>query len=196
MHEKTCSRLWQLPVALLLLVISTGAALAQGGVVTGKVSDEAGAPIPSVRMVIVGTTLESQTGPTGDFRITNVPSGRVVVRAALLGLKSIIDTVQLSAEGGTSPQQNFKLAESLVDHCRRSSSPVRRATRSVARRQPTLPRSTRRASPPHSRRSTPSPACCSRNCRVCRSAAALAKRARRRKSAFAVHRRSTFRTSR
>jgi TonB-linked SusC/RagA family outer membrane protein len=112
MLEKTCSRLWQLPVAFLLLAVSTSAALAQAGVITGKVSDEAGAPVPSVRMVIVGTTLESQTGPTGDYRIAGIAPGRVVVRAFKLGFKSVIDTVQLSA-GGTGTA-NFKLVESLV----------------------------------------------------------------------------------
>jgi TonB-linked SusC/RagA family outer membrane protein len=112
MSEKSCSRLWKLPVALLLLAISARASYAQSGVVTGKVTDESGAPIPSVRIVVVGTTLDIQTPASGEFRITGVPSGRVLVRAFKLGFKSIIDTVSLTP-GGT-VAANFRLAESLV----------------------------------------------------------------------------------
>ena len=112
MPERLCSRLWLLTAAILLLVGPMRAAQAQAGVVTGKVTDAAGVPMQSVRIVIIGTTLESSTPPSGEYRITNVPSGRVVVRAFKLGFKSAIDTVRLSPGGSVTA--NFSMVESLV----------------------------------------------------------------------------------
>ncbi len=113
MLVKTCSRFWQLPAALALLALSASATFAQStGTVTGKVSDESGAPVANVRLVIVGTTLEVTTPVTGEFRVNAVPAGRVVVRAFKLGFKSVVDTISLSAGG--SATANFKLVESLV----------------------------------------------------------------------------------
>jgi hypothetical protein len=111
MLERTRSRLWKFSVALLLLSLPAGA-YAQAGIVTGKITDEAGGPVPAVRVVVVGTTLEVQSPPSGEYRITGVPSGRVVVRAFKLGFKSVIDTISL-APGGTATA-NFKMVESLV----------------------------------------------------------------------------------
>ena len=109
---RMCSRLWSLPLALLLLALPARSALAQTGSVTGKVTDAAGAPIGGVRVVIVGTTLEVQTPVSGEYRVTNVRAGRVVVRVFKLGFKSGIDSVTLSP-GGT-VTADFQLAESLV----------------------------------------------------------------------------------
>ncbi len=112
MSARRWSRFWRLPAALVLMAMVTRAALAQSGVVTGKVTDAAGAPVSAARIVILGTTLEIQTPPNGEYRVTNVPPGRVVVRVFKLGFKSVIDTVQLAAGG--SATANFSLVESLV----------------------------------------------------------------------------------
>jgi TonB-linked SusC/RagA family outer membrane protein len=112
MPGRKCSRHWILPAALISLSLPARASFAQAGTVTGKVTDEAGAPVSSARIVIVGTTLEIQTPVSGEYRIANVPPGRVVVRAYKLGFKSVIDTVSLDP-GGT-VAANFNLVASLV----------------------------------------------------------------------------------
>src|SRR4029077_7145486 len=99
MRSTLCWRRWLAPVALFVLSFSARAALAQTGTVTGKVTSETGDPVAGVRIVIIGTTPEAHTANAGTFRITNVPSGRVVVRAFRLGFKSAIDTTSLTPGG-------------------------------------------------------------------------------------------------
>ena len=58
---------------------------AQSGTVRGSVSDEAGHPIPGVRIGVVGTPLSTQSRADGAFELRVVPVGSQVVRAQLLG---------------------------------------------------------------------------------------------------------------
>lgn len=47
--------------------------------ITGKVVDEKGEPIPGVTVVVQGTSLGAITGLDGDYMITNVPKGAILV---------------------------------------------------------------------------------------------------------------------
>src|SRR5580692_6703404 len=56
-----------------------GGASAQNRVVTGKVTDAAGNPIPSASVVIKGTKRGTNTGQDGGFRINVPPSAKTLV---------------------------------------------------------------------------------------------------------------------
>ena len=66
---------------LLLMVVGTGTALAQqsGKTITGKVLDENNQPMPSVTIIVDGTTNGTMTGPDGTFTLGGVPSGATVI---------------------------------------------------------------------------------------------------------------------
>ena len=58
------------------------------GKIAGTVRDaRTGEPLPSVNVVIDGTTLGAATNPDGYFAIINIPPGRYKVTAALVGYK-------------------------------------------------------------------------------------------------------------
>ena len=56
-----------------------GGASAQNRVVSGKVLDAAGNPIPSASVVIKGTKRGTNTGPDGSFKLTVPPSAKTLV---------------------------------------------------------------------------------------------------------------------
>jgi TonB-linked SusC/RagA family outer membrane protein len=67
--------------AMLLLV---GGAMAQNRVVTGKVTDAGGSPIPSASVVVKGTKHGTNTGPDGSFSIS-VPSAAKTLVISSIG---------------------------------------------------------------------------------------------------------------
>ena len=78
-------------IALAAVALSLGASslLAQStGKIEGRVRDQAGAPINSAQVFIVGTAFNTLTNPQGYYFINNVPAGTVAVRAAFIGYKS------------------------------------------------------------------------------------------------------------
>lgn len=60
-----------------------GGASAQNRVVTGKVTDAGGNPIPSASVVIKGTKRGTNTGPDGGFKINVPPSGKTLVISSI-----------------------------------------------------------------------------------------------------------------
>lgn len=102
---------WLLPVVL--AVTLPLALVAQTGVVTGKVTDRATRqPVADAQVVITGTALVTQTSKEGDYRISNIPAGRVNIGVFRLGYKALGDTVRVTA-GGT-VTKNFDMVSSLV----------------------------------------------------------------------------------
>ena len=70
------------------------------GKIAGTVRDaRTGEPLPSVNVVIDGTTLGAATNPDGYFAIINIPPGRYKVTAALVGYKptSAVNVANLRA---------------------------------------------------------------------------------------------------
>jgi len=103
---------WLLLVALLTLLLPSGL-MAQTGSVTGKVTDRATRqPIADAQVVVPGTALVTQTNKEGDYRLSNVPAGRVQVGAFRLGYKAVNDTVRLFA--GQTVTRNLEMSSSLV----------------------------------------------------------------------------------
>jgi TonB-linked SusC/RagA family outer membrane protein len=68
----------------LLLFISTAGAWAQGNAVTGRVTDEKGAGLPGVTVVVKGTTVGTSTDGDGNFSL-NVPNGNGTLVVSFIG---------------------------------------------------------------------------------------------------------------
>ena len=74
-------------LSAVLLFASAGALAAQTGKIEGKVRDQAGAPIQSAQVFIVGTAFSALTNAQGYYFINNVPAGTIVLRGAFIGFK-------------------------------------------------------------------------------------------------------------
>jgi Ca-activated chloride channel family protein len=78
-------------IAFIVTAASTLTALThppQVGNIEGRVRDQAGAPIANAQVTIVGTRFATLTNRVGYYTFTNVPAGRVNIRAAFVGYKS------------------------------------------------------------------------------------------------------------
>jgi TonB-linked SusC/RagA family outer membrane protein len=84
-----------------LALASPAVASAQGGTITGRVTDRGtGAPIPDAQVIIVGTQRGTRTDDAGQYRLVNVPQGSARLRALRLGYEAAVTTVEVST-GGT-----------------------------------------------------------------------------------------------
>ncbi len=78
------------------------------GTITGKVTDsETGGALPGANVLIVGTSLGSATGLSGDYVISDVPAGSYTMRVSYVGYTPMQATVQVV--GGITLTENFKL---------------------------------------------------------------------------------------
>jgi hypothetical protein len=79
-----------LALAAVALGWGAGSLLAQAstGKIEGRVRDQAGAPIATAQVFVVGTAFNALTNPQGYYFINNVPASTVAVRAAFIGYKS------------------------------------------------------------------------------------------------------------
>jgi TonB-dependent starch-binding outer membrane protein SusC len=89
-------------IAVGILAIAPAHLYAQGlGTITGRVVQEGTSrPLPSVQISITGTRLGTVTTEDGRFRLLNVAAGNVQIRAVLLGMKPVVQTVSVPT-GGT-----------------------------------------------------------------------------------------------
>ena len=82
-------RTWCVLTALLAVaasLIPDAILLAQTGTIRGTVTDSATAfPLEGATVTVVGTALQAQTNPRGQYGITGVSSGDVRVRVQLIG---------------------------------------------------------------------------------------------------------------
>ena len=74
-------------MSAVLLFASASALAAQTGKLEGKVRDQAGAPVQSAQIFIVGTAFSALTNAQGYYFINNIPAGTVSVRGAFIGYK-------------------------------------------------------------------------------------------------------------
>jgi iron complex outermembrane receptor protein len=83
-------RRWLTSAALLLGLAPLGAGLqAQGGSISGKVTDQAtGAAIENAQVQINGTQLGAATAADGTYRIVNVPAGSFTVSVRRIGFEA------------------------------------------------------------------------------------------------------------
>ncbi len=88
-------------------------AFAQGGTITGHVTDAATkAPIPSVQVTIVGTHCGAVTDAQGEYRIGSLQAGALHVRAQRIGFDAVEKTVTIA--GSESQTADFALSPRAV----------------------------------------------------------------------------------
>ena len=75
--------------------------VAQIGTVAGRVTDQAGAPLADVQVFIEGTSIGSVTNTTGAYTIARVPTGSHLLRARLIGYRSVADSITVAADQRT-----------------------------------------------------------------------------------------------
>src|SRR5689334_19956946 len=89
-------RLLLLGAFALPLAMVTPRALHAQGTITGKVTNEANAPLGDVRVLVIGTSVSAVTGEDGKFTLHGVPNGSVDLQALRVGYQSQKKTVQVS----------------------------------------------------------------------------------------------------
>jgi TonB-linked SusC/RagA family outer membrane protein len=91
-------------------VVTAGTAAAQGGTITGRVTDAAsGNPVVNAQVMVVGTSIGTAVDSDGRFRLTGVPSSARQVRARSIGYQPATATFSL-ATGGTANVNLFMTA--------------------------------------------------------------------------------------
>lgn len=91
------------------VVVSLSAQSAGTGVVRGKVLNAAtGAFLNNARVTVAGTTLETFTNATGEYSLSNVPTGGATVEVRFLGMATQTANVTVTADRAA--VQDFDLA--------------------------------------------------------------------------------------
>ena len=86
---------------------------AASGTVAGVVTDRLSRlPLQDARIAIPGTTLGALTNARGEYRVPNVPVGRVIVGVYRLGYAAVADTVQMTA--GQTVTADFRMNPSVT----------------------------------------------------------------------------------
>lgn len=94
-----------LPILLVLLIANF--ASAQTAEVRGSVVDMQGRPLPSVNVILIGTTYGAATDAQGEFRIQRVPVGNYRITASMLGFER--SSQEVSIESGQIITLEFQL---------------------------------------------------------------------------------------
>ena len=99
-------------VSVLLALVAAGGARAQTGTVTGRVTEKGGAPIAGAEVRVDSTRIHASTDGDGRYTLADVPAGRVIVRALMLGYKALTHEVTVEASGTATA--DFVLEESVL----------------------------------------------------------------------------------
>lgn len=84
------------------------------GTIEGRVTHErTGEPLPSVNIIIKGTTLGTATDKEGEYSIVNVPVGPHRAIASMMGYKSVSKEVEVSPR--QTIRMDFKLKQTLLE---------------------------------------------------------------------------------
>ena len=108
--SRPTSRFHQL--VLSLLVVLPGTLLAQTGVIRGKVTSAAGAPLAAVSVTVDATSLRVLTNDQGQYELRSVPTGAMTVRARLLGY--VAQMARVNVVAGDAAQQDFVMAQQAI----------------------------------------------------------------------------------
>lgn len=105
---------WYGGVAALLSVTAVPAVAQQpGGSLSGRVTvQESGAPLADARVRVLGTTLETNTNASGEYRFASLAAGRVQISVLRIGFRAASDTVQITA--GQAATLNFALEATMT----------------------------------------------------------------------------------
>src|SRR5690554_3986576 len=100
-----------LTLTALLLLVPVATASAQEGVVAGQVlAAHSLQPIAGAQVIVEGTDNGAITDSRGYFRIQNLSGSQVTLRVAMLGYRTVTDTVRVGAT-----DLRFLLRESAVE---------------------------------------------------------------------------------
>jgi TonB-dependent SusC/RagA subfamily outer membrane receptor len=84
------------------------------GTVTGKVTETANqTAIAGVQVFVVGTQMGALSAADGQFRILNIPAGTYQVRAVLIGMKPVTQSVTVT--GGATVTANFEMVRAALE---------------------------------------------------------------------------------
>lgn len=97
-----------------LTVLSTATSATSGtGSIAGKVvNKQTGVPLPLVNIILRGTTLGSSADKEGHYIISEVPIGRYLVIASMIGYKAVIKTIEVAADKVS--VLNFELSPTVI----------------------------------------------------------------------------------
>jgi TonB-dependent SusC/RagA subfamily outer membrane receptor len=96
----------------LLTLVSTVAA-AQGGTITGTVTEQgAGTPLQEARVIVLGSSLVTSTGPDGKYTLRRVPTGTAEIRVIRVGYTEQKKSVNVTENGAVS--LDFVMPKSIV----------------------------------------------------------------------------------
>ena len=96
-------------ILLILLFLFSTLAVAQENTITiyGKVVDKfTQQPLPGANVLVVNTNFGASTDINGKFEIQNLPSGEYLLRASILGYRSVTKT-DVMVMSGFSPEVIF-----------------------------------------------------------------------------------------
>jgi TonB-linked SusC/RagA family outer membrane protein len=100
-------------MAAALLAISAGSAAAQGGTLTGTVTAATGGtPLQEARILIVGTSFATTSGPDGKYILRRVPAGTAEVRVLRVGYQEQKKSVRIL--DGQTATLDFSMPTSVV----------------------------------------------------------------------------------
>jgi len=112
MSQITPTTRWLRTAYTIALLAVPSAALGQAtGVVSGAVTDSAGAPLAGARVIAAG--LATGTGQTGRFTLGGIAAGTHTVRARLLGYRQLEQAVTVTS--GQTTTLNFRLVRVPVE---------------------------------------------------------------------------------
>jgi outer membrane receptor for ferrienterochelin and colicins len=98
---------------LILSFVSFEALHAQTAILSGKVSDDAGASLGAASIVLEGTNLGAIADQDGNFSIGGIPAGTYTTKAAFLGYLSVSEVV--TVKKGQTTTQDFVLREDALN---------------------------------------------------------------------------------
>ncbi|WP_066839572.1 SusC/RagA family TonB-linked outer membrane protein [Rufibacter ruber] len=107
-----CQKAMKMVMMVAFLLFANGQLFAQGGAVTvtGKVTDQSGAGLPGVTVLLKGTTTAAPTGIDGGYSIM-VPNGNGTLVFSFIGYQA----QEVSLNGRTSVNVSLALDQQLVD---------------------------------------------------------------------------------
>src|SRR5688572_21292669 len=85
------------------------AGLAQGGTIRGRVADTTGTPVADALVWVEATSLRAMSNANGEYVISAVPAGPVVVRVRRIGFVNITPAARVTVIAGQTVQQDFTL---------------------------------------------------------------------------------------
>ncbi len=101
-------------IILILLILSEVILAGTTGKISGKVTDAAtGEPLPSVNIVVVGTTMGTSTDVNGNYVLLNIPAGKYTLKFSMIGYADfIVEDVRVNIDLTT--KVNAYLKEEVI----------------------------------------------------------------------------------